>query len=165
MNSGLASADSGLYLGSGGSRNAVSQRRSSPCGLFSRAEDKVKLSDYEIGEACRWSATVCQHGLIPDCSGKFHLGNFRCDFEFQKRSQFLIRSQTKRFPSLRCASAIQIVRPLESTPEIQPQRQPALLRLSAMIFQNSPRVSLCLCFCLSPLFHYRQTVSGRLAQW
>jgi hypothetical protein len=29
----------------------VSQRRFSPCGLFSRAEDKVKLSDDEIEEA------------------------------------------------------------------------------------------------------------------
>ena len=42
---------------------------------------------------------------------------------------------TKRFPSSRCASAIQIVRPLESMAETQPQLQPALLRLSAMISQ------------------------------
>jgi hypothetical protein len=42
---------------------------------------------------------------------------------------------TKRFPSSRCASAIQIVRPRESTPETQPQLQPALLRLSAIISQ------------------------------
>ena len=41
----------------------------------------------------------------------------------------------KRFPSSRCASAIQIVRPLESIAETQPQLQPALLRLSAMISQ------------------------------
>src|SRR5438034_1027701 len=32
---------------------------------------------------------------------------------------------TKRFPSSRCASAIQIVRPLESIAERQPQLQPA----------------------------------------
>src|SRR6266545_482847 len=37
---------------------------------------------------------------------------------------------TKRFPSSRCASVIQIVRPLESTAETQPQLQPALNRLS-----------------------------------
>ena len=42
---------------------------------------------------------------------------------------------TKRFPSSRCASTIQIVRPLESIAETQPQLQPALLRLSAMISQ------------------------------
>jgi hypothetical protein len=41
---------------------------------------------------------------------------------------------TNRFPSSRCASAIQIVRPRQSTVETQPQFQPALLRLSAMIF-------------------------------
>jgi hypothetical protein len=39
---------------------------------------------------------------------------------------------TKRFPSLQCASAIQIVRPRESRAETQ-QFEPALLRLSAMI--------------------------------
>src|SRR4051794_23483339 len=38
-----------------------------------------------------------------------------------------------RFPLSRCASAIQIVRPLKSTAETQPQLQPAFLRLSAMI--------------------------------
>src|SRR6266480_2498603 len=42
---------------------------------------------------------------------------------------------TKRFPLSRCASAIQIVRPLESIAETQPQLQPALLRLSAIISQ------------------------------
>jgi hypothetical protein len=42
---------------------------------------------------------------------------------------------TKRFLS-RCASAIQIVRPLESIADTQPQLQPALLRLSAMIFMR-----------------------------
>jgi hypothetical protein len=36
----------------------VSQRTSSTCGLFSRAEDKVKLSDDEIEEAFTRSATV-----------------------------------------------------------------------------------------------------------
>ena len=39
---GLTSADSGLQLDLEGSRQPVSQRRSSPCGLFSRAEDKLK---------------------------------------------------------------------------------------------------------------------------
>ena len=42
---------------------------------------------------------------------------------------------TKRFPSSRWASAIQIVRPSESTADTQPQLQPAFLRLSAMISQ------------------------------
>ena len=40
---------------------------------------------------------------------------------------------TKRLPSSRRASTIQIVRPSESTAETQPQLQPALLSLSAMI--------------------------------
>ena len=41
--------------------------------------------------------------------------------------------------SPRCASAIEIVRPLESIAETQPQLQPALLRLSAMISQYFTR--------------------------
>ena len=40
------------------------------------------------------------------------------------------------------ASAIQIVRPLESIAETQPKLQPALLRLSAMTFQYTMRTML-----------------------
>jgi hypothetical protein len=50
----------------------------------------------------------------------------------------LIRT-TKRFPSPRCASATKIVRPSESMAETQPQLQPALVRLSAMISQDFTR--------------------------
>jgi len=39
---------------------------------------------------------------------------------------------TKRFPSSRRASTIQIVRPSQSKAETQPKLHPALLRLSAM---------------------------------
>src|SRR5206468_7221306 len=42
---------------------------------------------------------------------------------------------TKRFPSLRCPSATKIIRPRKSTADIEPQLQPALLRLPAMISQ------------------------------
>ena len=47
----------------------------------------------------------------------------------------LSSAQRTPFPSSRCASAIQIVRPFESIAETQPQLHPALLRLSAMISQ------------------------------
>ena len=60
---------------------------------------------------------------------------FHCRFQLQKRRQLSPARATKRFPLSRCASAIQIVRPLESTAETQPQLQPALLSLSAMISQ------------------------------
>ena len=56
------------------------------------------------------------------------------------RNQWLAHAcTTKRFPSSRCASATKIVRPLESIAETQPQLQPALLRLSAMISQYFTR--------------------------
>jgi hypothetical protein len=55
------------------------------------------------------------------------------DSSSTKAVNFSSARTTKRFPSLRCASAIQIVRPQESTAETQPQLQPALLRLSAII--------------------------------
>src|SRR5260370_28152782 len=45
----------------------------------------------------------------------------------------VIETHEQRFPSLRFASAIQIVRPRDFTAETQPQLHPALLRLSAMI--------------------------------
>jgi hypothetical protein len=37
----------------------------------------------------------------------------RDSLQFEKRSQLFIRRTTKRFPSSRCASAIQIVRPTQ----------------------------------------------------
>src|SRR5262249_40595648 len=56
-------------------------------------------------------------------------------FKFSKRRQLLSACTTKRFPSPRCASATNIVRPFEPTLDTHPQLQPALLRLSAMISQ------------------------------
>ena len=55
------------------------------------------------------------------------------DSSSRKSVNFSSARTTKRFPSLRCASAIQIVRPLESIAETQPQLQRALLRLSAAL--------------------------------
>ena len=47
----------------------------------------------------------------------------------------MTKDSTKRLPLSRCASAIQIVRRLESTAETQPKLQPDFLRLSAMVSQ------------------------------
>ena len=44
----------------------------------------------------------------------------------QAVERFADATATKCFPSSRCASAIQIIRPQESTAETQPQLQPAL---------------------------------------
>src|SRR4029077_1867143 len=52
------------------------------------------------------------------------------------RSAFHPHAQGSVGPSPRCASTIQMVRPLESMAETQPKLQPALLRLSAMISQS-----------------------------
>ncbi|PYV61640.1 MAG: hypothetical protein DMG97_42560 [Acidobacteria bacterium] len=51
----------------------------------------------------------------------------------RKAVSFQSARTTKRFPLSRCASAIQIVRPLESIAETQPQLQPALLRFPAAL--------------------------------
>ena len=61
-------------------------------------------------------------------------GKLYCLREFNKRGQLFVGMDNKA-PSPRCASRIQIVRPLESIAETQPQLHPALLRLSAMISQ------------------------------
>jgi hypothetical protein len=55
------------------------------------------------------------------------------DSSSRKAVSFSSACTMKRFPLSRCASTIQIVRPLESTAETLPQVQLALLRLSAMI--------------------------------
>ena len=62
---------------------------------------------------------------------------------------------TKRFPSPRCASAIQIVRPSQSMAETQPKLQPALLRLSAMIASPSRGVD-------SRLLFFAQFLESRI---
>jgi hypothetical protein len=56
-------------------------------------------------------------------------------FEFRKSHQLFIRTHDETVAVGACASATKIVRPPESTVETQPQLQPALLRLSAMISQ------------------------------
>ena len=58
----------------------------------------------------------------------------RDSLKFENVVSFSSAVTLNLFPLSRCASAIQIVRPLESRAETQPQLQPALLRLSAMTF-------------------------------
>jgi hypothetical protein len=67
---------------------------------------------------------------------KKHLKGSTADLSSKNAVSFSSARTTKRFPSSRCASTIQIVRPLESIAETQPQLHPALLRLSAIISQN-----------------------------
>src|SRR5437870_5004027 len=63
---------------------------------------------------------------------------------------------TKRFPSSRCASAIQIVCPLELIVDTRPQLQPALLRLSAIVSQYVTGVR---DFCLPVLGRYWKEIT------
>jgi hypothetical protein len=73
---------------------------------------------------------------VSSCSpSDFYFSNFSLNRRIQtalsnsiKAVNFSSAPTTKRSPSSRCASAIQIVRPSESTAETQPQLQPALLR-------------------------------------
>jgi hypothetical protein len=59
--------------------------------------------------------------------------------QFQKRRQLFIRVRNETLSVVAGASAIQIVRPLESTPDTQPQFQPDLLTLSALFRSTSLR--------------------------
>jgi hypothetical protein len=54
-------------------------------------------------------------------------------FQFNKRSQLFIRTYNKALAVAAMRSATKIVRPRESIAETQPQLQPALLRLLAII--------------------------------
>ena len=74
----------------------MSQRTSSPCGLFSRAEDKLKLSDDEIEQAFTRSATVVQLYFTPSAVlWTFCRTNHR--FKLDKRSQLFIRAHNETF--------------------------------------------------------------------
>src|SRR5205807_1077244 len=57
----------------------------------------------------------------------------------QERSQLIVSSRDEPRSVAAMCVAIQIVRPLESIAETQPQLQPASLRLSAMISQYFTR--------------------------
>jgi hypothetical protein len=89
--------------------------------MVSPARDQPLLFASELG--CKFIANV-------DSSG-FGRANRR--FKLHNAVSFSSARTTKRFPSSRCASAMKIVRPVASTVATQPQLQPALLRLSAMI--------------------------------
>src|SRR6478736_5909348 len=65
---------------------------------------------------------------------------------------FSFARTTKRFPSPRCASTIEIVRPLESIAETQPRLKPALL---SFVSDDFPILHGCHCI-LPPLFSTRQ---------
>src|SRR5437773_2619640 len=71
------------------------------------------------------------------------------DSSSRKAVSFSSAGTKKRFPSSRCASASQIVRPLESIAETQPQLQPALLRLRQLLSFVARR-GICLCSFLRP---------------
>jgi hypothetical protein len=61
------------------------------------------------------------------------------------------------FPSSRCASATKNVRPFKSNADTQPQLQPALLRLSAIISRLLPRDT------NSPLLFFAKFLESRIA--
>jgi hypothetical protein len=72
----------------------VSQRRFSPCGLFSRAEDKVKLSDDEIEEAFTSSATVVEL-YFTRCVVLWAFSRSNHRFQLEKRAELFIRLRNK----------------------------------------------------------------------
>jgi hypothetical protein len=82
----------------------VSQRRSGPCGLFSRAEDKVKLSDDEIllDAHCirKYGARQGQILRAPRSSGRSP--DRIADSSSTNAVSFSSARTTKRFPSPRC---------------------------------------------------------------
>src|SRR4029453_12464436 len=73
---------------------------------------------------CVSSAGSSSPQLCPGSGSLLHAG-----------AAFLVDTSRWGPPSSRCASAIQLVRALESIIQTQPQLQPALARLSAMVSQ------------------------------
>ena len=88
----------------------MSQRRSGPCGLFSRAEDKVKLSDDVIEEAFTRSATVVDL-YFPRSAILWASAARITDSSSTNAVSFSSARTTKRFPS-RCTSITKMSRHL-----------------------------------------------------
>ena len=113
--------------------------RSSPAGFVSRWSSlQVPSRDIRAsGHASRrvHKTTFPQPTAGPESDDSFGFCELTAriaDSSSRNAVSFSSARTTKRFPSSRCASAIQIVRPLESIADTQPQLQPALLRLSAI---------------------------------
>jgi hypothetical protein len=83
-------------------------------------------------------ATPSLRKISLGCQEISHQGQI-ADSSFTNAVSFSSACTTNRF-SPRCASAIQIVRPSQSTAETQPKLQPRCLRLSAMISQYFTRL-------------------------
>ena len=75
----------------------MSQRGSSPCGLFSRAEEEMKLSDDEIVDAFTRSATVVER-YFTDSTVLWAFCRTNRRFEFHKPSQLFICVHNKTLP-------------------------------------------------------------------
>src|SRR5262249_2268163 len=87
------------------------------------------------GKETSWLLSLCLFDR--NCSATVEFLSYRlpariADSSSRKAVSFSSARTTKRFPSSRCASAIQIVRPSESMAETQPKLHPALLRSSAI---------------------------------
>src|SRR5213080_2940373 len=112
------------------SRRAASTR----CRLGSRAKRLTTLSPVHASMLARSAFS------IQACVQSYSAMGKRDDSRVARSSSrnavsFSPACTTKRFPLSRCASAIQIVRPQRSMAETQPQLQPPLLRLSAIVSQ------------------------------
>jgi hypothetical protein len=62
-------------------------------------------------------------------------GRANCRFQFHKRSQLFIRTHNETLSVIAMSVSNKDHSPLQSTADTQPELQPALLRLSAMISQ------------------------------
>jgi hypothetical protein len=97
--------------------------------IGNRRKDGTRTRNKVVSYAVYMGCLVISLGLRQPFVGA---ASVNCRFKFDKSSQLFIRVHNETFPSSRCASAIQIVCPLESIAETQPQLQPALLRLNAL---------------------------------
>jgi len=87
--------------------------------LFSRAEDKVKLSDDEIEQACTRSATVVHLYFTRSAILSAFCRTNRL-FEFHKRSQLFIRTHNKALSFVVVCICNPDYSPLQSTAATQP---------------------------------------------
>ena len=105
---------------------------------------------------------VCPLSFCQPCCLDFDKSSSRVTPSSSRNAlSFSSARTTNLFPSSRCASAIQIVRPSESLAEIQPELQPDALSLSTMSSQYFTLIRFCGFLPSSPGTWFRLENYGR----
>jgi hypothetical protein len=122
----------------------------------------------QVENACSFILENAWTKTVPACQGDSSEARI-AHSSSRSAVSFSSARTTKRFPLSRCASVIQIVRPLASIAETQPQVQPALLSFVSDDFPAFHARSVLRPFRMLPMLAHRLPISckvrGRADNW